>query len=90
MPSKKRTLTADQRRAKRERKKQYQIILVGGKQKRVPREPTIDDLPVDECIARNAAPIWWHQNEMWECTPDDLDSEGQSQTSPDTTTEIPF
>ncbi len=26
----------------------------------------IDGLPVDEFIARNADPIWLHQNEMWE------------------------
>ena len=62
----KRKLTAAQRRARRERRKNYMTIFVHGKQKRVPREPTIDGLPVDEFIARNADPIWLHQNEMWE------------------------
>jgi len=40
-------------------------------QKRVPRPPQIDGLPVDEFIARNADPIWLHQNEMWELMTDD-------------------
>jgi hypothetical protein len=26
----------------------------------------IDGIPVDEFIARNADPLWLHQNEMWE------------------------
>ena len=30
------------------------------------RPPKIDGLNVDEFIRRNAAPIWLHQNEMWE------------------------
>jgi hypothetical protein len=41
-------------------------IFIYGKQTRVPRPPTIDGLPVDEFIRRNADPIWLHQNEMWE------------------------
>jgi hypothetical protein len=39
---------------------------VDGKQKRVKRPPTIDGMDVDEFIKRNADPIWFHQNEMWE------------------------
>ena len=67
----KRKLTAAERRARRERKKNSMIIFINGKQKRVPRPPTIDGLPVDEFIARNADPIWLHQNELWELmTPD--------------------
>ncbi len=62
----KRKLTAAERRARRERKKNTMIIFINGKQKRVPRPPTIDGLPVDEFIARNADPIWLHQNELWE------------------------
>ncbi len=51
-------------------------IFINGKQKRVPRPVLIEGLPVDEFIARNADPIWLHQNELWEymtdCTaPDD-------------------
>jgi hypothetical protein len=26
-------------------------------------------MPVDEFIARNADPIWLHQNELWELMP---------------------
>ncbi len=46
-------------------------IFVRGKQKRVKRPPIIDGLDEDEFIARNADPIWLHQNEMWEYIMDD-------------------
>ena len=47
-------------------------IFINGKQKRVPRPQLIEGVPVDECIARNADPIWLHQHEMWELmTPED-------------------
>jgi hypothetical protein len=59
-------LTAAERWARRERKKNFMTIIINGKQKRVPRPPTIDGLPVEEFIARNADPIWLHQNELWE------------------------
>ena len=62
----KRKLTAAEKRDRRERKKKYKTIFVNGKQKRVLREPTIDGLSVDEFVARNADPIWLHQNGMWE------------------------
>lgn len=69
MARQKRKLTAVERRARRERKKNFMIIFINGKQKRVPRPPTIDGMPVHEFIARNADPIWLHQNEMWEYLP---------------------
>lgn len=62
----KRKLTAEERRAKRERKKNLMTIFVNGKQKRVPRPPTIEGLPVDEFIARNADPIWLLENGYYE------------------------
>jgi hypothetical protein len=62
----KRKLTSAQRRARRERRKNTMIIFLNGKQKRVPREPTIEGMPVDEFIEQNADPIWLHQHEMWE------------------------
>ena len=62
MAKPKRKLTAAQRRAKRERKRDFMTIFINGKQKRVRRPPEIDSLPVDEFIARNADPIWLHQN----------------------------
>lgn len=66
MAKPKRKLTAAEKRAKRERKKKYQWIFINGKQVRVRRPETIEGLPVDEFIARNADPIWLHQNGMWE------------------------
>ncbi len=59
-----RKLTAVEMRAKRERKRKYRTIFLNGKQKRVLREPMIDGLSVDEFIARNADPIWLHQNQL--------------------------
>lgn len=72
----KRKLTAAEKRARRERKKNFMTIFVNGKQKRVPRPPAdlIDGVPTDEFIAANADPIWLHQNEMWELmTPEYLE-----------------
>ena len=57
---------AAEKRARRERRENAMTIFIRGKQKRVPRPPTIDGLDVDDFIARNADPIWLHQNEMWE------------------------
>lgn len=62
----KRKLTAAEKHAKEERKKKYQWIFINGKQVRVKRPEMIDGMPVDEFIARNADPLWLHQNEMWE------------------------
>ena len=72
MKKPKRKLTAAERRARRERKKNFMTIFLNGKQKRVPRPQLIDGLTVDEFVARNADPIYLHQNELWEyMTPDD-------------------
>ena len=72
MKKPKRKLTAAERRARRERKKNFMMIFVNGKQKWVPRPPQIDGMDVDEFIRRNADPIWLHQNGMWEyMTPED-------------------
>jgi hypothetical protein len=72
MKKPKRKLTAAERRARRERKKNFMTVFLNGKQKRVPRPQLIDGLTVDEFIARNADPIYLHQNELWEyMTPDD-------------------
>jgi hypothetical protein len=59
-------LTAAEKRARRERKRKFMTIFINGKQKRVPRPQTIEGLPVEEFIARNAGPIWLHENELWE------------------------
>ena len=62
----KRKRTAAEKRARRERKRKYMMIFVNGKQKRVPRPVLIDGLPIDEFIARNADPVWLHENGLWE------------------------
>jgi hypothetical protein len=62
----KRKRTAAEKRARRERRKKTMIVFINGKQKRVPRPQMIEGMPVDEFIARNADPIWLHQNELWE------------------------
>ena len=59
-------MPTSRRKARRERKKKFMTIFINGKQKRVPRPPLIDGLPVEEFIARNADPIWLHENELWE------------------------
>jgi len=69
MPQRKRKLTSDEKRAWRERKTKYMTVFSNGKQKRVLRPQLIEGLPVDEFIARNADPIWLHQNQMWELMP---------------------
>jgi hypothetical protein len=62
----KRKRTAAEKRARRERKKKFMTIFINGKQRQVPHPPLIDGLSVEEFIARNADPIWLHQNELWE------------------------
>jgi hypothetical protein len=66
MRKQKRKLTSSERKARRDRKKKYMTIFINGKQKRVLRPQQIEGLDVDEFIARNADPIWLHQNGMWE------------------------
>lgn len=62
----KRRLSAAEKAAKRQRRREFMTIFVGGKQKRVRRPPTIEGMSVDEFIRRNADPIWLQQSEMWE------------------------
>jgi hypothetical protein len=66
MTKPRRKLTAAERRARRDLKKKCRTIFVNGIQKRVPWEPTIDGIPVDEFTAQNADPLWLHQIGMWE------------------------
>ena len=66
----KRKRTAAEKRARREREKKFMTIFINGKQKRVPRPPLIDGMPVEEFIARNADPIWLHENGLWEYMPE--------------------
>jgi hypothetical protein len=71
-PRRRRKRTAAEKRARREQKKKFKTIFINGKQKRVSVPPSIDGLPVEEFLARNADPIWLHENGLWELmTPDD-------------------
>ena len=69
MAKPKRKLKAAEKKARHERRQKFMTIFINGKQKRVPRPPTIEGLTVDEFIARNADPLWLHQNELWELMP---------------------
>jgi len=62
----KKKLTAAQKRAKRERRENTQIIFLNGKQKRVPREKRIEGLPEYEYLARTADPVWLMENGYYE------------------------
>jgi hypothetical protein len=66
MKKPKRKCTATEKAAGMRRREEYMTILIGGKQKRVKRPPTIEGMDADEFIRWNADPIWLHQNEMWE------------------------
>ena len=66
MAKPKRRRTSAEKRASRERKEKYMTIFINGRQKRVPRPQLIQGLPVEEFIARNADPIWLHENGLWE------------------------
>lgn len=66
MSKQKRNRTPVKKAKKKRQREHYETIFVNGKQKRVKRAPSIDGLPVDEFIKRNANPIELHQNEMRE------------------------
>ena len=66
MNKRQRKLTAAEKREKKRRRREDMTIFVNGTQKRVKRPPTIDGIPVDEFIRRNADPIWLKKNEMCE------------------------
>lgn len=66
MSGRKRRLTKAEKQAKKERRERYEWIFVGGKQKRVLREPTIEGLPLEEFLRPNADPICLQQEGLWE------------------------
>jgi uncharacterized protein YnzC (UPF0291/DUF896 family) len=57
MGKRKRKLTPAEKAEKKRRQQEYMTIFVNGKQKRVKHGPTVDGIPVDEFIRRNADPI---------------------------------
>ena len=62
MAKPKKKLTAAQRAAKKQRKKDFMNVFMNGKQVRVRRPPTIDGIDAEEFISQNADPIWLHQH----------------------------
>ena len=66
MRKRRRKLSASEKAEKRRRRREYMTIFVNGKQKRVKRPPTVEGMPVDEFIRRNADPIWLQQHGMYE------------------------
>lgn len=73
-----RKLTAREKAERKRRKQEFMTIFVNGKQKRVRRPPTIDEIDAHEFILRNADPIWLHQNGMWELL-DEFDTAGEAE-----------
>jgi hypothetical protein len=61
-----RKLSPKEKAERKHRRAAFMTIFINGKQKRVPRPPTIEGLDQEEFIRRNADPIWLHENEMWE------------------------
>ena len=66
MGKRNRKLTPAEKAEKKRRQREYMTVFINGKQKRIKRPPTVDGIPVDEFIRRNADPIWLHQNGMYE------------------------
>ena len=66
MGKRNRKLTPAEKAEKKGRQRGYMTVFINGKQKRIKRPPTVDGIPVDEFIRRNADPIWLHQNGMHE------------------------
>ena len=66
MGKRKQKLTPAQKRARKQRRKEFMTIFVNGKQVRVRRPVMIDGMDADEFIRANADPVWLHQNELWE------------------------
>jgi hypothetical protein len=62
----KRKLTPAEKRARRKRRKEFMMVFMNGKQVRVRRPVTIDGMGCDEFIRKNADPLWFHQNELWD------------------------
>ncbi len=76
MAKQKKKLSAEVKRrrkkTKAENQKKYEWVFMSGKQVRIRRQPTIDGIPVDEYIERNADPVWLQQNGLYELIPDVL------------------
>ena len=50
-------------------------VYMNGKQVRIKRSPTTEEMDADEYVRQNADPVWLHQNEMWEYMQTDEDED---------------
>lgn len=67
MPEKpKRGITAAEKAAKARTKAPFMTIFINGRQKKVRRPEYVEGQPIDDFVARNADPLWLHQNAMCE------------------------
>lgn len=62
----KRKMTPTQKKAKEDRKKKYEWVLMNGKQVRIKRPEMIEGMLVDDFIAENASDVWLTQNGMFD------------------------
>ena len=62
MAKPKKELAAAQHAAKKQRKLDFMIVFVKGKQVRVRRPRTIDGMDPEDFIRQNADPFWLRQN----------------------------
>jgi len=81
MSKQKRKLTALEKAEKKRRRREYMTVFINGKQKRVKRPPTIDGIPVDEFVRRNADPVWLLENEMYEEMQEGLQEPNQDEAT---------
>lgn len=62
----KRKMTSAQKKAKADRQKKYEWVLMNGKQVRIKRPEMIEGMLVDDFIAENASDVWLTQNGMFD------------------------
>ena len=82
MSKPKKKLTAAQRAAKKQRKKDFMTVFMNGKQVSVRRPPTIDGMDPEDFIRQNADPIWLHQRGYYEILHERAMEEHESQIPP--------
>ena len=97
MTKQKRKLTPAEKARKKLMREKYEWVFLNGRQKRIKRAPTIEGLPAEEFIRRNADPIWLVQNEMyeelheWEQKRDQLErGEFKTESGAEDSDELPF
>ena len=90
MAKPKKKLTAAQRAAKKQRKKDFMTVFMNGKQVSVRRPPTIDGMDPEDFIRQNADPIWLHQHGYYEILHERaMEEQGDPGNPPTTVTRKP-